>query len=91
MSKAANNLLKEQLGHKPYLFLQIRREFSLFVDFVMCNGFIRGMDVRAENPGMFFPALSQTIVFPALCEKQVGEGDLALLMRTTQSLKKWQR
>lgn len=91
MSKSPNNLLKEQLGHKLYLFLQIKREFSVFMDLVMCHGFIPGMDGRAENPGMFFPALSQTIVLPALCEKQVGEGDLALLMRATQSLKKWQR
>lgn len=61
------------------------------MDLVMCHGFITGMDGRAENLGVYFPALSQIIVFPALCKKQVGEGDLALLMRATQSLKKWQR
>lgn len=84
-------MLKEQLGHKPYLFLQIRRQFSLFMAVVMCHGFFTRMDGRAEYPGMFFPALYQTVVFPALWEKQVGEGDLALQMRAAQSLKKWQR
>lgn len=69
MSKTPNNLLEEELGHKPYVILQIRREFALFMDLVICHGFITGMDGRAENPGMFFPALSQTIVVPALCEK----------------------
>uniref|UniRef100_A0A8C5IML3 Uncharacterized protein n=1 Tax=Junco hyemalis TaxID=40217 RepID=A0A8C5IML3_JUNHY len=48
-----NNLLKEQLEHKPYLFLQIRREFSVFMDLVMCLVSSQGWMAGLKTLGCF--------------------------------------